>query len=140
MEGDKSTDNGDDYYKNVKLVGFVKTDSETLPGYKNDAFQWSSEDNLPSYPSSYNRVNDISASSKYYCTALRKNYYCPFNTAHTLVFNQQFSPKFFLLELFKIRFLKFLNIFLKDHIFEYLMRLLYFLRSVLRCNKLKFFK
>ncbi|XP_022178519.1 sodium-independent sulfate anion transporter-like [Myzus persicae] len=64
MEGDKSTDNGDDYYKNVKLVGFVKTDSETLPGYKNDAFQWSSEDNLPSYPSSYNRVNDISASSK----------------------------------------------------------------------------
>jgi len=67
MEGDKSTDNGDEYYKNVKLVGFVKTDSETLPGYKNDAFQWSSADNLSSYPSPYHRENDILAPSEYNC-------------------------------------------------------------------------
>lgn len=75
MEGDKSTENGDDYYKNVKLVGFVKTDSETLSGYKNDAFQWSSADNLSSYPSSYPREHDILASSEYYRTAMFKHYY-----------------------------------------------------------------
>jgi hypothetical protein len=68
MEGDKSTDNSDDYYKNVKLVGFVKTDSETLSGYKNDGFQWSSADNLSSYPSSYHRENDIISPSEYYTT------------------------------------------------------------------------
>lgn len=60
MEGDKSTNNyNDDYYKNVKLVGFVKTDSETLSGYKNDAFQWSSSDNLSSCPPVYHIENDI---------------------------------------------------------------------------------
>lgn len=59
MEGDKSTDYNDDYFKNVKLVGFAKTDSETLPGYTNGAFQWSSSDNLPNYPSAvYRREND----------------------------------------------------------------------------------
>lgn len=59
MEGDKSTNYNDDYYKNVKLVGFVKTDSETLAGYKNDAFQWSSSDNLPGYSPAYHPENDI---------------------------------------------------------------------------------
>uniref|UniRef100_A0A2S2R092 Sodium-independent sulfate anion transporter n=1 Tax=Sipha flava TaxID=143950 RepID=A0A2S2R092_9HEMI len=58
MEGDRSTSNSDDYYKNVKLVGFVKTDSETLSGYKNDAFQWGSSDSLSSYPPPvYHREN-----------------------------------------------------------------------------------
>lgn len=68
MEGAKSTNvkstgnyNNDDYYKNVKLVGFVKTDSETLSsGYKNEAFQWSSSDNLStSYATPYRRENNI---------------------------------------------------------------------------------
>lgn len=64
MESDKSTNNyNDDYYKNVKLVGFVKTDSETLSGYKNDAFQWSSSDNLSNSPV-YHIENDI-VPSKY---------------------------------------------------------------------------
>lgn len=58
MEGDRSTSNSDDYYKNVKLVGFVKTDSETLSGYKNNAFQWGSSDSLSSYPPpDYHREN-----------------------------------------------------------------------------------
>jgi len=65
MEGDKTTNYSDDYYKNVKLVGFVKTDSETLSGYKNNAFQWSSSENLSSYPSTYRSENDI-VPSKYY--------------------------------------------------------------------------
>lgn len=64
MEGDKSTINNDDYYKNVQLVGFVKTDSETQSGFKNDAFQWSSSDNVSSSPSVFNRENDI-VPSKY---------------------------------------------------------------------------
>ncbi|VVC31758.1 Hypothetical protein CINCED_3A016532 [Cinara cedri] len=60
----KSTDNrnNDDYYKNVKLVGFAKTDSETLSssGYKNDGFQWNSSDNLSTnYPAAYRRENNV---------------------------------------------------------------------------------
>lgn len=58
MEGDKSTNNGDDYYKNVKLVGFNKTDSETMSGFKNDGFQWGSLDNLPSCTPAYHREAD----------------------------------------------------------------------------------
>lgn len=65
MEGDKSTNYNDEYYKNVKLVGFVKTDCETLPGYKNDAFQWSSSDNLSNYPPVYHNENNL-VPSKYY--------------------------------------------------------------------------
>lgn len=76
MEGDKSTNNSDDYYKNVKLVGFVKTDSETLSGYKNNAFQWSSSDTLSSYPPTYNRENDL-VPSKYHL--LLDNSAKPFN-------------------------------------------------------------
>lgn len=67
MEGGKSTNekstgnyNTDGYYKNVKLVGFAKTDSEALSsGYKNDAFQWSSSDNLSTvYPTAYRTENN----------------------------------------------------------------------------------
>lgn len=65
MEGDKSTNYNDEYYKNVKLVGFVKTDCETLPGYKNDAFQWSSSDNLSNYPPVYHNENNL-VPSKYH--------------------------------------------------------------------------
>lgn len=67
MEGDKSTNYNDDYYKNVQLVGFVKTDSETLSGYKNDAFQWSSSETLScnsNYPTVYHEENHI-VPSKY---------------------------------------------------------------------------
>lgn len=65
MEGDKSTDYNDDYYKNVKLVGFVKTDTETLPGYKNDGFQWSSSDDLSNFPPTYHNENNR-VPSKYF--------------------------------------------------------------------------
>lgn len=77
MEGDKSTNNSkynDDYYKNVKLVGFAKTDSETS-GYKNDAFQWSSSDNLSSCPSIYHIENDI-IPSKYYVKYIKSCIQC----------------------------------------------------------------
>lgn len=68
MEGDKTTAGNrysDDYYKNVQLVGFAKTDSETSPGYTNGAFQWSSSDNLSGYPSDCRGQNDTALPSEY---------------------------------------------------------------------------
>lgn len=68
MEGEKSTNYSDDYYKNVKLVGFVKTDSEMQPGYKNEAFQWNSSDDLSRrYPEVYPGENDV-VPSEYHCS------------------------------------------------------------------------
>ncbi|XP_050432630.1 sodium-independent sulfate anion transporter-like [Adelges cooleyi] len=59
MEGDKSTNYSDEFYKNVKLIGFVKTDSETIPGYKNEGFQWGSSDDLSGYPPAYTTQSDM---------------------------------------------------------------------------------
>ncbi|XP_050537914.1 sodium-independent sulfate anion transporter-like [Daktulosphaira vitifoliae] len=59
MEGGKSNNHNDEFYKNVKLIGFVKTDSETVPGYKNEGFQWNSSDDLSRYPPSYSSQNSF---------------------------------------------------------------------------------